>query len=135
MTRKYIRIAALAIVAQVIVGCTASASGAACATSGCPVPLLTQPTPHPGQACEASRIGGLLIANDVYGLAIMGDGGFKGVIWPNGYSARRDPGGIVLLDRSGKIVAREGDRIAMAGVETEDHVQHPCYDPDLTISP
>jgi hypothetical protein len=127
------RLAALAIAAQVIVGCTAVGSSGACATAGCPVPLRTQPTPHPDYACEASRIGGVLIGDDAYGLAIMGDGGFKGVIWPNGYSARRDSDGIVLLDRSGKIVAREGDRVAMAGVETADHVQHPCYDPDIRI--
>ena len=41
------------------------------------------------------------------------------VIWPYGYSARDDDGRLALLDATGKVVAHEGDRVAIGGGERE----------------
>ena len=48
-----------------------------------------------------------------------------GVIWPVGYSARREGGKIVLLNPAGNIVAREGDLVSM-GNPPENGIVHPC---------
>lgn len=62
-----------------------------------------------------ARMGGTLVADPSFGLALQNDGYRDGVVWPYGYSARRESGVIVLLGPSGAVVAREGDRIRAAG--------------------
>jgi hypothetical protein len=57
----------------------------------------------------------------------------QGVIWPHGYSARRDAGVVFLIDPSGRMVAREGDRILSAGSYDADDVALPCG--DLQVNP
>lgn len=84
---------------------------------------------------SAARIGGVLTADATWGLGLKSYSTVDGVLWPFGYSARREPGGIVLLDRSGRIVAREGERIAMAGFQSDDRVNHPCFEPDIELVP
>ena len=144
MTVRHLMFATLASMALAVVGCTAIPSPStrasalpseACAGSECTVHLQTQPSPHPGEACEAARIGGVLTADADWGLGLKSYSTVDGVLWPFGYSARREPVGIVLVDRSGRIVAREGDRIAMAGFQSDDRVNHPCYEPDLEVVP
>ncbi len=80
------------------------------------------------------RIGGFLATNDAFGLGVLDrQGKFAGVIWPFGFSARREPGAVVLVDRSGRIVARQGDLVVMAGTVGEDGVQVPCFEADLEV--
>ncbi len=76
---------------------------------------------------------GFLNADATSGLALRGNGAFRGVFWPFGYPARRESGGIVLIDRSDRIVAREGDQVVMGGAIGEDGVGYPCDPLDLEI--
>jgi hypothetical protein len=70
--------------------------------------------------CEAARIHGVLAADPHYGLGFKADGGVSPVVWPHGYSARRESDGIVVLvDAAGNVAAREGDRIEAAGAYNE----------------
>lgn len=130
----------LLLIALTVVGCSVfdprSSTGPsdACASTGCAVLLHTSERLRPGEACPMRRIGGFLAADATYGLGVRDRAGeFAGVVWPFGYSARREANGIVLLDRSGVIVAREGDLVAMAGTVTADLVQHPCFEPELEV--
>lgn len=140
MGRRRLRFAALALLALVLAGCTLfdsteqSPSAEPCATSGCPVRLITKPQPGPGEACEAAHIGGVLTPDPTYGLGLSFGGAVHGVIWPFGYSARHEPGGVVLIDRSGQIVAREGDHIGMTGVKV-DGTSYPCFEPNIEVVP
>lgn len=133
MARRQVRVATLALLALAVTGCSVFPSPEPSPRPGEAVPLLTQPSPQPGEACAAGRIGGVLTADPTYGLGLSSDGAVRGVIWPHGYSARHEPGGIVLIDRLGQIVAREGDRIVMGGFMSDDHVNHPCYSPNLEV--
>lgn len=106
------------VLAVLLVGCAPASIG--------PVTLQTQP---PRTVCEAARVGGVLVADPAYGLAYKVGGGTHGVVWPNGYSARRGQDGVVLLlliDPSGRVVAREGDAIESAGNWHGDNVAFPC---------
>ncbi len=136
------RITTLAFLALAVAGCTAtvststepSPSGEACAASGCALAIETQPSPGSNDVCQVARIGGVLTADPTYGLGVRDDSGLvHGVLWPYGYSARREPGGIVPIDRSGRIVAREGDNVVMGGVVNADGVHWPCYEPYLEV--
>ena len=78
-----------------------------------PVALQTQP---PLTVCAAARVVGVLIADHTYGLGLVNGPYAMGVIWPNGYTARRGDDGIVeLIDGQGHLVAREGDTIEASG--------------------
>lgn len=78
---------------------------------------------------------GVLAPEPTYGLGPSNEAGqVVGVIWPFGYSARRDAEGTVLFDRLGRALAREGDRVRMAGwVDSRDGVAHPCAPPGLEV--
>jgi hypothetical protein len=79
-------------------------------------------------------IGGVLKTDFSWGLVIKGDGRVFGVVWPFGYEARRDTDGVVLVDRDGHRLAREGDSIVMAGtIDHESGVMHPCDPPNLRV--
>jgi hypothetical protein len=119
------RVAALAVLAVLVAGCAPAPIG--------PVTIQTQP---PRTVCDAARVGGVLVADPAYGLAFKSDGGTRGVVWPNGYSARREQDGVVvLIDPSGRIVAREGDRILSAGNVHDDNITFPCGDLQVNPSP
>jgi hypothetical protein len=62
-------------------------------------------------------VGGILVADQESGLAFKGvDGGPNVPIWwPNGWTARRERGEVLLIDPQGKVFAREGDRILASG--------------------
>lgn len=103
---------ALLACAFLLIACSASA------TDG-PLAIQTQRS-DPG-ACLLLPVDGVLVADSTWGLALMGsdDAGNPhryGVIWPHGYSARREQGTPVLIDRAGKVVAREGDRLELDGM-------------------
>ena len=57
----------------------------------------------------------------------------QGVIWPQGYTARREYGVVVLIDPSDRTIAREGDQIVSAGSSGEDGIALPCG--DLEVNP
>lgn len=84
--------------------------------------------PNAGAACMAlpGPIG-VLVSNPIWGLALRstdaaGEPYTFGVIWQNGYSARREGGVTLLLDAQGNIAAREGDRVAL-----DDGYADPLY--------
>jgi len=70
-------------------------------------------------ACPEALIEGTLVADERWGMALAGtDGLRRKVLWPHGYTARREAGGLVLYDAGGSVVAREGDVVAIGGGET-----------------
>ena len=77
-----------------------------------PVDIRTRAS---NDACLEARVGGILVADDKAGLGFANAGHPMSVVWPDGFSARREWGRIVLLDARGAVVAREGDRILAAG--------------------
>ena len=96
------------------------------AIAGCAVPLETQPRAD-GGICRLARIGGVLVVDPEVGVGLRAaNGGVQRVVWPHGYSARRDLAGLALVDADGRTVAREGNEIATAGYTREDGVAYPC---------
>jgi hypothetical protein len=88
-----------------------------------------------GPGCQLlTAAEGILKADLVWGLGLEGRGGFRGVVWPFGFTARRDGNGILLLvDRDGNVLAREGDRIAMAAKGSDDGVTYVCDPPNIRV--
>jgi hypothetical protein len=106
-----------------------------CVTPGCPVRIVTDQTPDgPFDACILRQVGGILVADSTWGLALRSNHMVEGVKWPFGWSARREAGGIALIDRSGRIVAQEGQHVSMAGGHTRDYV-FVCDDAQLEVIP
>lgn len=55
------------------------------------------------------------------------------VIWPDGWSGRRDNTGLALLDATGELIAREGDEVELGGgYDADDHFRV-CGDPGLVL--
>lgn len=68
------------------------------------------------QACMDALLGGKLTRHAETGLGVTSaDGTSTAVEWPFGYTARNELGKLVLLDKTGKVVAREGDEITVGG--------------------
>lgn len=68
------------------------------------------------QACMDALMGGRLAKHAQSGLGITSaDGTSSAVEWPFRYSARVELGRVILLDETGKVVAREGDDITVGG--------------------
>lgn len=108
----------------------------AVALAGCTVSLRTAPDPPPGPIveCNLALISGVLIQEAASGLGLRdGAGNVRGVVWPFGYSAGREFLHVVLIDRAGQIVAREGDRVEMTGGYGNGDIAYPCSDPHLKI--
>jgi hypothetical protein len=106
----------------------------AVAVAGCEVSLRTASPAGPNDACALALIGGVLVPNQASGLGLRDATGIvHGVVWPRGYSARREWSGITLLDRNGVVVAREGDSIQMTGGWGVEDLAYPCSDPKLTV--
>ena len=106
----------------------------ACSFSFLDGPVAIRTDTHDPGACLLVGFGGVLIADPTWGLALLGtDPGSTeppnshrfGVVWPRGYSARREHGTILLVDSDGKVVAREGDTVVMGNPPAND-VVHPC---------
>jgi len=76
--------------------------------------------PNPGsgetaQPCPAALLEGVLLPDDAGGFLVRHEAGFvTPVIWPDGYTVR-DGEVRELLDRSGQLVAREGDFVSLGG--------------------
>jgi hypothetical protein len=79
------------------------------------------------QGCDMALATGRLVADPRSGLGIGTTGGETiPVLWPFGYSARRDATGIVLVDDSGGVIAHEGQAITMGGGNGADGLWHAC---------
>jgi len=130
MSRTVLQAIAGIVLGAAIVGCARLSS------AGGDIGLQTQPSPSPGALCPMARLGGWLVPDEQYGLGLRDgkDGGtVRGVVWPFGYTARQATGGIELLDQTGHVVAREGDRIVMAGAADDNAVSWPCNPPELEV--
>ena len=67
-------------------------------------------------ACMDALMGGTLAKHPQSGLGITSaDGTRSPVEWPFRYSARVEFGRVILLDETGRVVAREGDEITVGG--------------------
>ena len=97
---------------------------ASCADGPPPADLIAIPTSPPTgfqigpQACPGALLEGKLIADDEFGFVVAhADGFVSAVTWPNGYVAR-DAERRELLDGDGRVVAHEGDLVALGGGES-----------------
>ena len=105
MQKRLGRSITVAFILLAVAGCSVLAPAAGLKTA-----------PAPPQACMEALTSGTLARNDQSGLGIVSsDGTVTPVEWPFGYSARNELGRLVLVDETGKAVAREGDEISMGG--------------------
>ncbi len=90
-------------------------------------PSQLRTAPAPATACELALMAGSLERHPQTGLGIAGsDVDLTPVQWPFGYSARTELSTIVLVDESGKVVAREHDRVEVGGGLGNDGVWFAC---------
>jgi hypothetical protein len=84
------------------------------------VPIPTSDPPPEGQApvCLTAEVDGTVFAHPDWGVALVSADGLHRVTWPAGWTARRAPEGVVLVDATGETVAREGQLIRLDGGET-----------------
>ncbi len=115
---RFRRAVAPVVLALLVAGC----SFAAVPTpdpAGIAVPTQAPQPAGTARACPASFIEGRLVADPRWGIALVdNDGTTREVIWPYGYSARRDVAHVVLLDATGSIVAQTGNLVHVDGGET-----------------
>lgn len=98
---------------------------AALLLAGCSVQLRTAPVAV--QGCDDALASGRLVADAQSGLALAGNaGGVMQILWPHGYTARRDPTGIDLIGLKGEVLAREGDFVTAGGGGTAAGVFAVC---------
>jgi len=105
------RLAALALAALVLAACS--------------VQLRTAPAAVPG--CDDALGSGRLVVDSRSGLGLAdGSGRITPILWPFGYTARRDPAGVTLVGHKGEVLAREGDFVQAAGGTGADGVFAVC---------
>lgn len=106
------------------------------AVAGCadaPIGPVAINTSAPRTVCAAARVGGILVYDTTYGLGFKSGDVVHVAVWPNGYSARREQDGVVvLIDPSGRVVARERDTIAASGANGDTAVYVECQ---LKVNP
>lgn len=103
------------------------------------LPLWTAPPPArwsvrpEGAMCDLAHIGGIVARHPESVLGLRGRRSNKvfPIFWPFGYTAREDQNGIVLISPHGTVVAREGDRVAMAGGTNADGELEACGGVDV----
>ena len=100
--------------------------------AGCSVQLHTAAAAS--ETCDLALIAGSLEKHPQTGLGI-GTGGEQvtPVQWPFGYSARMDLSGVVLVDETGKVIAKEHDRVEAGGGSGAEGVWIACG-PVSTVS-
>lgn len=118
------RLGATLLVAVAITACSGTPAATAVPTDPPTVAIRTAPVDN--DICMDALMSGTLARHAQTGLGITGaDGQQMAVEWPFRYSARVDGGRVVLRDETGKVVAREGDRI-QAGGGFGNAVWHAC---------
>ena len=91
----------------------AASGGPGAATSGV---FAIRSAAFEPDACMDALMGGTLARHALTGLGISSaDGTQSAVEWPFRYSARVEFGRVILLDETGRVVAREGDEITVGG--------------------
>jgi hypothetical protein len=66
--------------------------------------------------CMDALLAGTLTRSAASGLGVAAENGQSTAIeWPFGYSARVEADRVVLVDETGKVVAREGEAISLGG--------------------
>jgi hypothetical protein len=118
VAKKRILVPALLVVAL--------ASAAGCAGSLLGVNVALRTADAPADACMLALMSGTLAANPQSGLGIDGSEAPIAVEWPFGYSARNELGKLVLLDETGKVLAREGDEVEIGGGFGANDIWHAC---------
>ena len=94
---------------------------------GCSVQLRTASAP--GVACDLALLAGSLERHAQTGLGIgVSDVLVTPVEWPFGYSARMELQTTVLVDETGRVVAREHDRVEVGGGLGNGEVWFACGD-------
>ena len=84
--------------------------------------------------CPTALAFGTVVA-DGPDLVLQDTGGAtEPVVWPDGYSVRREGDLLVLTDRFGTVKARVGDRVEMGGGVSTDDRFHGCGDV-VVVSP
>jgi hypothetical protein len=78
--------------------------------------------------CPTALASGVLTASGTDLLLTDDTGAPMDVVWPDGYSVRRDGDALALVNRFGFVMAREGDRIDMGGGVGTDDRFHGCND-------
>ena len=78
--------------------------------------------------CPTALASGVLTARGADLLLADDTGAPMDVVWPDGYSVRRDGDRLSLVNRFGFVMAREGDRIDMGGGVGMDGRFHGCND-------
>jgi hypothetical protein len=94
------------------------------AIAGCSVSIRTEE--RPADSCYTHPLRGVLVADEEHGVALLIEGKVWEVVWPAGYVARQELGGLVLVGPG--IVAHEGDEIVSSGIglASGDGLAHPC---------
>ena len=118
------RLGASLLVAIAIAACSGAPAATVVPTDP---PTVAIRTAQAGNlACMDALMSGTLARHAGTGLGITAaDGQQMAVEWPFRYSARVEGGRIVLLDETGKAVAREGDKV-QAGGGFGNAVWHAC---------
>ena len=140
---KAVRTAEWAVLVMLVAGCasagTASPSAGTASPSANvgPTPIaipLQSPWSATPPSCPAALLRGTLVADGRWGIGIRAEvvGGVIGVAWPHGYSDRPGPP-IEVLDETGRVVAREGDAVALPGGQDTDGLWRVC--PGLEPAP
>jgi hypothetical protein len=113
MFQRMCALALLGVTIAAIAACAPAQLGTAPPT-GAPVHLRTAPAAV--NVCDDALGSGRLVANAQTGLAFSdATGATMPILWPFGYSARREGSGIALLDETGKVLAHEGDFVQAGG--------------------
>jgi hypothetical protein len=86
-------------------------------------------------ACMDALAGGTIVDDPRWGTALAQDDGIRmQVVWPAGYAARRIDGVLELLDESGHVVARAGDRVLVAGGMGAGQAWFACGPPEPAVN-
>jgi len=105
------RLVATAVLALAVAACSI---GAVPTPDPAAIALPTQPPVPSGTppACMAALLEGRLVEDERWGLALVdANGTVHKVVWPYGYSARRDVAHVALLDPTGVAVTGQGLQI------------------------
>jgi hypothetical protein len=99
-----------------LVVATAACGAAAPAPTTAPVPAFAiRVAAAEPEGCAQALLVGSLERTALSGLGVGTADGITAVEWPFGYRAAFDATQVVLLDGSGRIVAREHDRVHVSG--------------------